>query len=101
MPENLVEQNKEIILKFMSDEKYVPMKPKEMAFILGVPKDRYAEFNLIIKELESEFKIQLTKKGKCMLVDSNSYKIGVLRLNQRKFGFVKVDDSEDIQHLSF
>ena len=79
----------------MSDEKYVPMKPKEMAFILGVPKDRYAEFNLIIKELESEFKIQLTKKGRCMLVDSNSYKIGELRLNQRKFGFVKVDDSEE------
>ena len=40
-----MEENKEIILKFMSNDKYVPMKAKEMAFILGVPKEKYAEFH--------------------------------------------------------
>ena len=90
-----MEENKEVILKFMADEKYVPMKPKEMAFILGVPKQKYVEFHQLIQELESEYKIQLTKKGKCMLVDNNTYKIGTLRLNQRKFGFVKVENSDE------
>ncbi len=95
-----MEENKEIILKFMSDDKYVPMKPKDMAFILGVPKDKYAEFHQVLKQLESEYKIQITKKGKCLLVDNNTYKTGILKLNQKKFGFVKIEDSDDEIYIS-
>ena len=76
-----MEENREIILKFMSDEKYVPMKAKEMAFILGVPKEKYTEFHSILKELENEYKIQSTRKGKYMIVDNSIYKTGILRLN--------------------
>ena len=90
-----MEENKEIILKFMSDDKYVPMKAKEMAFILGVPKEKYTEFHQILKDLESEYKIQATKKGKYMLVDDSIYKTGTLRLNQKGFGFVKLPDSDE------
>ena len=90
-----MEENKEIILKFMSDDKYVPMKAKEMAFILGVPKQKYTEFHQVLKSLEDEFKIQSTKKGKYMLVDSGEYKTGILRLNPKGFGFVKLQDSEE------
>ena len=81
-----MEENKEIIIKFMSDDKYVPMKAKEIAFILGVPKEKYEEFHSILNELEAEYKIQQSKKGKYMLV---------LRLNSKGFGFVKINDSED------
>ena len=87
--------NKEIVLKFIKDEKYVPMKAKDIAFILGVPKQMYNDFHQILNELESEFKIQSTKKGKYMLVDENAYKVGILRLNQKGFGFVKINDSDD------
>ena len=90
-----MEENKEIILKFMSDEKYVPMKAKEMAFILGVPKEKYTEFHGILNNLENEYKIQSTKKGKYMLVDNSVYKSGILRLNPKGFGFVKLPDSEE------
>lgn len=90
-----MEENKEIILKFMADDKYVPMKAKEMAFILGVPKQKYTEFHQVLKSLEDEFKIQSTKKGKYMLVDSSEYKTGILRLNPKGFGFVKLQDSEE------
>ncbi len=90
-----MEDKKKIILDFMSNDKYVPMKAKEMAFILGVSKDRYSEFNFVLKQLEDEFKIQCTKKGKYLLVDNSLYKTGVLRLNQKGFGFVKINDSED------
>lgn len=90
-----MEENREIILKFMSDDKYVPMKAKEMAFILGVPKEKYNEFHQILKNLEDEYKIQSTKKGKYMLVEANEYKTGVLRLNPKGFGFVKLQDSDE------
>ncbi len=90
-----MEENRKIILDFMSNEKYVPMKAKELAFILGVPKEKYTEFHQILKELEIECKVELTKKGKYMLVDSSIYKVGILTLNQKGFGFVKVEDSVD------
>ena len=90
-----MEENKKIILDFISDEKYVPMKAKEIAFILGVPKDKYAEFHQILKDLENEYKIQATKKGKYMLVDNSLYKTGTLRLNQKGFGFVQIADSAE------
>ena len=90
-----MEENREIILNFMRNEQYVPMKAKDMAFILGVPKQKYEEFRGILDELEKEFKVQQSKKGKYMLVDENVYKTGVLRLNSRGFGFVKVQDSDE------
>ena len=73
-----MEENREIILKFMSDDKYVPMKAKEMAFILGVPKEKYTEFHQILKNLEDEYKIQQTRKGKYILVDVEEYKVSDL-----------------------
>ena len=90
-----MEENKNIILDFMKSEQYVPMKAKDIAFILGVPKQKYAEFRGILDELENGFKVQQTKKGKYMLVDEGVYKTGVLRLNSKGFGFVKVQDSEE------
>ena len=36
-------EKEEMILNFMKDEDYVPMKAKEMALVLNVPKDRYNE----------------------------------------------------------
>ena len=90
-----MEENKKIILDFLRNEQYVPMKAKDMAFILGVPKQKYAEFREILDELEREFKVQQSKKGKYMLVDESVYKTGVLRLNSKGFGFVKVQDSDE------
>ncbi len=90
-----MEENRKIILNFMRNEQYVPMKAKDMAFILGVPKQKYAEFREILDELEREFKVQQSKKGKYMLVDESVYKTGVLRLNSKGFGFVKVPDSDN------
>ena len=90
------EEKKKVVLEFMNDDKYVPMKAKEIAFILGVTKDKFAEFHEVLKELENEYKIQCTKKGKYLLVDSNVYKTGTLRLNQKGFGFVEIDKNEEV-----
>ena len=45
--------NKEnIILEFMKDENYTPMKAKEIAILLGVPKKEYNQFTQTLKKLE-------------------------------------------------
>ena len=90
-----MEDQKEKILSFMSDNSYVPMKAKQIANFMEVPKSEYANFILILKELLKEYKIQVTKKGKYMLLDNNLYKKGKLSINERGFGFVKVDGQDD------
>ena len=88
-------ERKKVILDFLGDKEYVPMKAKEMAFVLGVGKERYAEFKGILDRLVDEFKVQCTKKGKYMLADNELYKSGVLRINQKGFGFVKLENSDE------
>ena len=52
--------NKEnIILEFMKDENYTPMKAKEIAGIFMVPKNKYNNFKSILDKLEKEYKIQM------------------------------------------
>ena len=97
--ENIKTENKQNIINFMSNEKYVPMKAKDMAFILGVPKQKYSEFHNILKELENEMKVQETKKGKYMLIDENIYKTGIISLKQKGFGFVKIVNGNDEEEI--
>ena len=85
---------KEKILEFMKDKSYIPMKAKEMAFVLGVPKDKYQEFNLELQNLEESQQILINKKGKYRINEIQTY-IGKYRKNVQGFGFVKTEELED------
>ena len=87
-------EKQELILNFMKDENYTPMKAKEMAMILGVPKKEYNQFLDIIKYLEENYKIVKNRKNRYRLIGENFVE-GIYRKNQRGFGFVKIDDRED------
>ena len=78
----------------MKDENYTPMKAKEMAMILGVPKKEYNQFLDIIRYLEENYKIVKNRKNRYRLIGENFVE-GIYRKNQRGFGFVKIDDRED------
>ena len=95
-----MEEQKEKILSLMSDKEYVPMKAKEIAQIMCVPKDAYADFIKILNELVLEYKINISKKGKYALVDDSKYKKGKLQVNERKFGFVKIENSDEEIYIS-
>lgn len=95
-----MEEQKEKILSFMSEESYVPMKAKQIAEIICVPKDQYSDFIQILKELTLEYKIRANKKGKYILVDDKKYKKGKLQINERGFGFVKVENSDEEIYIS-
>ena len=55
-------ERKEKILEFIKDKEYVPMKLKEMAQVLMVPKEEQEELQVILDELEKEYKIRTTKR---------------------------------------
>ena len=53
-----------MIYDFICDELYVPMKAKEMAVVLGVPKGQRSELQEILNLLLAEGKIEVSAKGK-------------------------------------
>ena len=82
------------ILEFMKDKDYVPMKAKEIAMIMRVPKEEYSNFLTVLENLESNFRVQKNRKNKYYLVEKTYYD-GIYRKNQKGFGFVKLDGQED------
>lgn len=106
--ENL-DEKKKIVMEVISGEMYVPMKVKELAILLNVPKDRREELHYVVNLLEDEGKLVVTKRGKIMVPDGgadgvsanidgnrNGFIEGVFESNQRGFGFVRVEGEEDI-----
>lgn len=87
-------KKEEIILQFMKDPEYTPMKAKEIAMILGVPKKEYHQFQEAISNLEMELKIGKNRKNRYRVIEEN-YKEGIFRKNSKGFGFVKIDGQED------
>ena len=88
-----MEERKENIFEFIKDKDYTPMKAKEIALLLGVPKNDYNDFLNILKQLEDEYKIRKNRKNKYILVEEKYYE-GYYRKNQKGFGFVKTDEEE-------
>ena len=95
-----MDNQKEKVLAFIEHEEYVPMKAKEIADLMCVPKESYSEFVQILKELTEEYKITVNRKGKYSAISNTKYKKGIIRINEKGFGFVKVEDEEDEVYVS-
>lgn len=96
----IMNEKKNKILEFMKDKQYIPMKAKEIANILNVPKNEYEDFRRLLNELEEENKIEKNKKSKYKLIDNSKFLTGIFRANQRGFGFVKLEDSDEEIYIS-
>lgn len=90
-----MDNQKDKVLKFIMQQEYVPMKAKEIASLMCVPKESYAKFTAILKELTDEYKICINKKGKYSAIDTAKYKKGTIRINERGFAFVKICEQDD------
>ena len=92
----LFEERKQRIYEFICDELYVPMKAKELAMILQVPKEQREEFRNMLDALVSEGKIVVSAKGKYTKNEDKTL-IGVYTAHPRGFGFVTIEgEAEDI-----
>lgn len=89
-----MEEQKQKILDLMRQEEYVPMRAKEIAMIMNVPKNEYNNFLGILGDLELELKIQRNRKNKYRLVEEEYYD-GIYRKNQKGFGFVHIEGYDE------
>ncbi len=90
-----MKEKEDKILEFMKDKDYVPMKAKEIAMLMRVPKHEYNDFLTTIGKLELELKIQKNRKNRYHIMEKNYYE-GYYRKNQKGFGFVKIEGKEEI-----
>ena len=54
MEENLLKERKETLMALMNDKAYVPMKLKELAILLGVPKEDRGDLQAVLKALMAD-----------------------------------------------
>lgn len=93
MTEELLKQRKETMLRLIQDPTYVPMKLKELAMLLDIPKDRRNELKEVMDELVAEGKVGLTKKEKYGKPDVSAL-VGIFTGHSKGFGFVTVEGQE-------
>ncbi len=93
--QELQKQRKAVVLDFIEDKQYRPMKFKEMAGFLQVPKGERDKFRRILELLKNEDKIVIDVKGRIHKA-KDSLLIGTFCATLKGFGFVNVEEGEDI-----
>lgn len=92
--DNTFEKRKKVIYDFICDDFYVPMKLKELAIMLQVPKDARRELKDVLDSLEADGKIRITQKGKYVKGEAKTI-TGVYQAHPRGFGFVVLEGGEE------
>lgn len=64
MEESQLKERAQILMDLMNDKAYVPMKAKEIAILLNLPKSQRDELKEVLDYLVAEGKVGLSKKGK-------------------------------------
>lgn len=96
MEKEQLKQRKKMIYELICDDLYVPMKIKEMAVLLSVPKEQRPELEEVLNALIADGKIEVSKKGKYRKASGNLI-TGTFTAHMKGFGFVTTDDeTEDI-----
>ena len=95
MDKQLFEDRKSMLKELvLNNEYYVPMKTKEIAILLNVPKSERAELQEVLDALVKEGSIGVSKKGKYGKPE-NTALIGTYESTKRGFGFVVIEGRED------
>lgn len=93
MDKELLKQREEMLVKLMSDQAYVPMKIKELAILLNIPREQREELKEVLDSLVSQGKISLSKRGKYGKAE-HSFLEGVFAGHPKGFGFVAAEGLE-------
>ena len=94
--DNQSESRKQMIYELICSDSYRPMKAKELAGFLAVPRAEKDEFREILDQLVHEGKIIIDTKGTIRKASDDTV-AGVFCGNSRGFGFVSIDgQAEDV-----
>ena len=92
--EDLLEKRKKLICELVEDEKYVPMKEKELAIFMQVKPEDRRELKRILEELLEEGKIEQTKRGRYVRAEKKLLRAVGLYQSSENFGFVVPDNKK-------
>lgn len=88
------EKRKKVIYDLICDDLYVPMKLKEIAILLQIPKEQREELREVLESLEADGKIYVSKKGKYVKGQAKRL-TGTFQANARGFGFIVREGSDE------
>ena len=91
---NELEEKKEQIYSFITSKEYTPMKLKELAVLLQVPKQDKTEFKETIDKLISEGKVLYDIKGRIKAAGADMH-AGTFIGNPKGYGFVHIEGEEN------
>ena len=90
MTEELLKERKEAMLALINDPTYVPMKIKELAMLLDVPREKRDELKEVLDALVADGKVGLSKRGKYGKPEAFTL-VGTFCGHAKGFGFVTVE----------
>lgn len=86
----------EMILSFIENKEYKPIRIKEMAALFCVPKKQRGDLHEVLDSLLQRGEIEIDRKGRIALSQQDVF-VGSFMATQRGFGFVRVEgEKEDI-----
>ena len=88
--ENNIRRGK--LLEFLADDNYPPLKPSEIAVIMGVPAAEKGLFDRLVEEAVGDGSAVLTKRGKLVPPARLGYMRGVFRRQASGYGFISIED---------
>lgn len=95
MEKDIFKQRRQMLTDMiLNNELYVPMKAKEIAMLLDIPKAKRSELMEVLDSLVADGTIGVSKKGKYMKPE-NVALVGTFESTSRGFGFVVIPDRED------
>lgn len=105
MKKKLLKNRKKLIYELICSKDYMPMRAKEIAVLLQIPKDKRKDLLMVLEELADEGKIAITKRGKYHKVEPKERRgksslrdavlTGTFIGHPKGFGFVELEDAKE------
>ena len=87
-------ERKKMLCDLMDNDLYVPMKIKELAILLDIPKEKRSDLQEVLDQLMLEGKVEVSQKGKYSK-GKGKLLAGVFTAHAKGFGFVTVEGMDD------
>ncbi|MBS6397109.1 MAG: ribonuclease R [Clostridiales bacterium] len=94
MTQEQLNKRKKLIYELLCSDFYVPMKQKELAVFLQIPKEQREELQEVLDALLLEGKIEVSQKGKYSK-GKGRLLTGTFTAHPKGFGFVSVEGMDD------
>ena len=90
-----MDELKKRIIDYINDDKYIPLKPAELAIKLGIENQQINDFFKLINDLKSELYLVVSKKDRIIPPNQAGFFVGKFISHRKGFGFVESDKEDE------